>query len=138
MESDIVSQNLSDWIDLIFGYKQKGKEAEESMNLFYYLTYEDNFDEDKVDPKDREGFKSQIIHFGQTPVQLLNVKHPKRVPMLQFALEGKWILDPNCELVSMARIKGNGIENSESILKFDVRKNKILVLHRNGKLKQIK
>lgn len=139
LESEEVSQNLCKWIDLIFGYKQKGKDAEESMNLFYYLTYEDNFELDKVDPKDREGYKSQIIHFGQTPIQLLNMKHPKRVHMLKFALEGRWILDPNSELVSLIRVKGNASGGkSESILKLDVRKNKIQVLHSNGKLKQLK
>jgi hypothetical protein len=40
LESDIVSQNLHKWIDLIFGYKQRGPEAEKAFNIFYYLTYE--------------------------------------------------------------------------------------------------
>jgi hypothetical protein len=41
LESDIVGEHLGDWIDLIFGYKQKGKEAVENFNVYYYLTYED-------------------------------------------------------------------------------------------------
>lgn len=32
MESDSVSRNLHHWIDLIFGYKQKGEEAENADN----------------------------------------------------------------------------------------------------------
>lgn len=32
LESDIVSRNLHKWIDLIFGYKQRGKEAEAADN----------------------------------------------------------------------------------------------------------
>ena len=32
LESDIVSQNLHRWIDLIFGYKQTGEEAENAYN----------------------------------------------------------------------------------------------------------
>jgi len=32
LESDYVSQNLHAWIDLIFGYKQRGKEAEAADN----------------------------------------------------------------------------------------------------------
>jgi hypothetical protein len=33
-------RNLHLWIDLIFGYKQRGKLAELSDNLFYHLCYE--------------------------------------------------------------------------------------------------
>lgn len=32
LESDVVSKNLHAWIDLIFGYKQRGPEAVEAHN----------------------------------------------------------------------------------------------------------
>ena len=40
LESEFVSAHLNEWIDLIFGYKQRGKEAEKATNVFYYCTYE--------------------------------------------------------------------------------------------------
>ena len=40
LESEHVSRNLHHWIDLMFGYKQRGKEAEKANNLFYHLCYE--------------------------------------------------------------------------------------------------
>lgn len=38
-----MSLNLHHWIDLIFGYKQTGKEADNANNKFHYLAYEQNY-----------------------------------------------------------------------------------------------
>ncbi|CAD2104134.1 beige/BEACH domain protein, putative [Plasmodium vinckei] len=39
MESNYVNKNLHEWINLIFGYKQKGQIARDNINLFHPLTY---------------------------------------------------------------------------------------------------
>merc|ERR1711991_651927 len=49
LESEYVSSNLNLWIDLIFGWKQRGPylknggsiAAEEACNVFFHLAYED-------------------------------------------------------------------------------------------------
>ncbi|KAK9870435.1 hypothetical protein WA026_008004 [Henosepilachna vigintioctopunctata] len=79
LENDIVSESLHHWIDLIFGYKQKGDEARKANNVFYYLCYEGNVDLDSiVDLNQRHALEVQIMEFGQIPNQVFTVPHPKR------------------------------------------------------------
>lgn len=39
-EFEYVLENIYNWIDLIFGYKQKGFVVVEVFNVFYYCIYE--------------------------------------------------------------------------------------------------
>eukprot|EP00985_Skeletonema_marinoi_P012038 scaffold5743_cov173-Skeletonema_marinoi.AAC.7 len=79
LESDVCSEMLPDWIDLIFGKKQQGKSAIEANNVFFYLTYYGSVDVASIEDEAlRHATELQIAHFGQCPMQLFYRRHAKK------------------------------------------------------------
>jgi hypothetical protein len=71
LESPLMSLKLGSWVDLIFGYKQFGPKALEAKNVFFPLTYEQNFKSAKIENEEELKAKmNQIFNFGQTPACL--------------------------------------------------------------------
>ena len=74
-QSDYVSENLHNWVDLIFGYKQRGLAAKEAHNVFYYLTYYGAVDLAKIQDEGlRRATELQIAHFGQVGILLMGAR----------------------------------------------------------------
>uniref|UniRef100_A0A671RQM4 Lysosomal-trafficking regulator-like n=1 Tax=Sinocyclocheilus anshuiensis TaxID=1608454 RepID=A0A671RQM4_9TELE len=78
LESDQVSQMLCQWIDLVFGLKQKGKAAVQAINVFHPATYFGMDVSAVEDPVQRRALETMIKTYGQTPRQLFNASHISR------------------------------------------------------------
>ncbi|XP_078069513.1 lysosomal-trafficking regulator isoform X3 [Mustelus asterias] len=78
LESDHVSQTICNWIDLVFGNKQKGRAAVHAINVFHPATYFGMDVSAVEDPVQRRALETMIKTYGQTPRQLFTATHPSR------------------------------------------------------------
>ncbi|KAI9731699.1 MAG: hypothetical protein M1834_004488 [Cirrosporium novae-zelandiae] len=84
LESPYVSKNLHHWIDLVFGFKQRGDAALEATNIFHHLSYHGAKDLDSIeDPIERLATIGIIHNFGQTPQQVFQRPHSQREEIRQ-------------------------------------------------------
>ena len=112
LENNKISYNLQNWIDLIFGIKVRGKEAELAKNIFSEASYQENIDLNKVDDKTTY---LRMVEFGLIPNQIMNTECPKREKKEDIR-KGKEITDINAKLkIYKCKIKEE--ENIENNIK---------------------
>lgn len=80
LESEFVCRHLHLWIDLIFGYRQRGEEAVKANNVFHHVCYEGAVNLECIyDMNDRHALEVQIMEFGQVPKQLFTKPHVRKI-----------------------------------------------------------
>jgi len=98
LESDFVSANIHHWIDLIFGYKQRGQAALDAVNVFQEVSYEGTVSLDAIaDERERSSVLGAMCNWGLTPSQIFETPHPARAKQPKHALEPRsMITDLTC------------------------------------------
>ena len=94
LESEKISLNIKNWIDLIFGYKNRGKEAENCFNIFTEASYEDKINLNNYEDK---SCILRLAEFGLTPEQIYNKEFPQRNKK-DVVLKGKEITNEDSNL----------------------------------------
>ena len=120
-ENDRISKYLNNWVDLIFGYKNKGKEAENAKNVYTEASYQENIDIKKQEEKESY---LRLVEFGLIPTQIMSKECPKREKKKD--VKEKEITDyNNRNKIKLISIKHNN-SIDKSIKDSDGKKSKIL------------
>ena len=78
LESIEINEKINEWFNIIFGSKQKGKEAKKIGNLFIKQTYEDYEEIYNKSNKSEKIYQCRMVEFGVTPNQLFKYDASKR------------------------------------------------------------
>ena len=77
LESKETTHNINNWIDLIFGYKQRGHAAVDAINCYHPCCYDTILKKKEgEDELSIEADKDAINNFGQCPIQIFTTPHP--------------------------------------------------------------
>ena len=81
LESPEVSEKINEWFNIIFGSRQRGKEAKKIGNLFLKSTYDEEFEEEVYNQSDikMKNYYCRMVEFGVTPHQIFKYDTPKRL-----------------------------------------------------------
>ena len=125
LESDYLSYKINSWIDLIFGSKAKGKEAENANNIFTAASYQED-----IDLKNNINKESllRLVEFGLIPSQIMSKDLAKREKK-EDILKEKKIMDQNgnlkVERIEKNKIHSHGINDGEKGKNIKIKANKI-------------
>ena len=113
LESPEISEKINEWLNIIFGSKQKGKEAKKINNLYIKQSYEDYDDEYKKSNLENKIYLNKLVDFGVIPNQIFKNDTYKRNAYIE--LKNKRQLLPN--MTEYLKKVNNNLENEIDIAK---------------------
>ena len=140
-ESDRISSYLNYWVDLIFGYKVKGKDAENAKNIFTEASYQENINLKNIENKEAY---LRMVEFGLIPNQILSKECPKREKKREIRkekelIEYNWIYNNKIKTIPIKHDNSNdkSINTSDGkkrkLLKSDIiNKDRIIMIFNNN------
>ncbi|CAI2357674.1 unnamed protein product [Caenorhabditis sp. 36 PRJEB53466] len=78
LESEHVQSMLHNWIDLVFGYKARGKSAHDAVNVYHPAVYPGSSPPPSFDRVMINAYEANQKTLGTAPTQLFTQPHPKR------------------------------------------------------------
>ena len=136
LEGDTVSMNIQKWIDLIFGYKNRGKEADAAYNVFTESSYEDQVDMKKEKEK---ACLYRMVEFGLTPEQVTAKEFPMKIKK-ELVSKNKELTDSNntINLITCRSTFDKKGDNNYVIKAQILENDKILMFYSNNLINQIR
>ena len=128
LESNKLSYSLQNWVDLIFGFKSRGKEAENALNIYTEASYQEQIDISKVENKEAQ---LRLVEFGLIPNQIMNKECNKREKK-ESILKGKEITDSTSDLKYYLCKTHNDYKNSSVVKIGNYSSDKLLILYNNN------
>ena len=132
LENEHISYTINNWIDLIFGYKVKGKEAENAKNLYTEQSYQEDININEI--KNKENYL-RYVEFGLIPNQLFNVKEFPKRDKLEDVKKYKQIVDSfNLRKSKCKKGSNNAVRQTDDLLLLAVNHNyqdKLFFLYKN-------
>ena len=130
LENNKISASIQNWIDLIFGYKARGKEAEKVKNIYKEASYQELIDINKIENKEAQ---LREVEFGLIPNQLFGKECTKK-DKKELIRKGREITDQECDLqcyeckYNVEGEKFKGIEGYDAIKIASFSQDKLLML----------
>ena len=114
LENNTISYTIQYWIDLVFGYKSRGKDASLAKNIYKEAAYQDNIDINQIEDRDIKESKLREVEFGLLPNQLM-IKECGKKDKKEINKKEKEIMDPTSELGNFICKFHNEIDQYNSV-----------------------